>query len=211
MCTESFAIYPCSHKRSTWDYCGKAKTKAILKRGPPVPCDGRMSIQIPPDLEESCGLTCLSRTFQCSSCGVSNQIGWVCSRCKCVRNADTKVFIECECRMHNCFELTYGKPGEAFCDTCQKECDPAAQVEPSLRARRTGPKLHWQCHKCARKLSAPGTAMKCDGPRGCGHRRCGHCHPLFRCGCKCGCTYHFVRGGTQPCYFCIKSCLKEGK
>ncbi|KAI2770066.1 hypothetical protein F4815DRAFT_504952 [Daldinia loculata] len=209
MCTESFAIYPCSHKRSTWEYCSKAKAKNILKRGPPIPCDGHKSTQIPPDLEESCGLMCLARPFQCSNCGASKQVGWICSRCKCMRDPDTKVFIECGCRKHNCLELTHGKLGSALCNTCQRECDPVSQADSYLQPRRTMPILHWRCHKCFHMLSTPGTAMKCDGPRGCGHRRCGHCSPLFQCSCKCGCTYHFVKGGVKPCDLCIKCCLTK--
>ncbi|KAI8960258.1 hypothetical protein F5Y11DRAFT_273484 [Daldinia sp. FL1419] len=209
MCIEFFALYPCSHRRSTWEYCSKAKAKHIFKRGPTVPCHEYMAVQCAPDLEESCGLMCLARPFQCSNCGTSKQLGWACSRCGCIRDPNTKLFIECECRRHDCFEFALGKPGSgALCDNCQG-CDPTSQADSYLQPRRTAVLLHWRCHECHRMLSTPGNSMRCDKPLGCGHRRCGYCSPLFQCNCKCGCTYHFVRGGVKPCNSCIHSCLNK--
>ncbi|KAI1407534.1 hypothetical protein F5Y13DRAFT_174630 [Hypoxylon sp. FL1857] len=207
-CTQYFAIYPCGHKLTTWEYCGKAKAKGLLKLGPPIPCSTRTSVQISPDLEDTCGSTCLTMPFQCSHCGASKQLGWKCSRCKYLRNRYTLAWSTCTCRKHNCLELGLGTFGKALCEQCRTgACTQAPGTKPK-RPHKDTPLLFWKCHKCSRKHCTPATSMKCGGPGldGCGHARCGDCRALFECNCRCSCTFHFVEGGPNMCEWCAKSC-----
>ncbi|KAI0839418.1 hypothetical protein F5Y06DRAFT_22103 [Hypoxylon sp. FL0890] len=207
-CVRYFAIYPCGHKLTTWEYCSKAKAKGLLKRGPPTPCLTHTSEEILPDLEDTCGSTCLTMPFQCTRCGAAKQVGWRCSRCQYLRGPQTQVWSTCTCPKHNCLELALGKRGEGLCKPCQSGvCVRAPGAKSQAKSIGT-PVLHWKCHKCSRMRCTPANSMKCSSPgvEGCDHTRCGDCRALFRCSCKCGCLFNFVEGGPKPCDWCIKSC-----
>ncbi|OTA96788.1 hypothetical protein M434DRAFT_361897 [Hypoxylon sp. CO27-5] len=209
-CVRYDATYPCGHQIFTYEFCNKAKAINLLKPGKPTLCLTYAVEEILPNLEESCGSTCLTRPFQCSSCGAAKQVGWRCSRCPFIRGPDTEVWSTCTCSKHNCYRLAVGKYGKALCTRCRLgACVRSARKRSRGMAMCTS-NLYWRCHKCDRKRCTPANLMKCGSPGvdGCDHIRCGDCRAFFKCNCKCGCSYHFVEGGPRICEWCIESCLK---
>ncbi|KAI6086494.1 hypothetical protein F4821DRAFT_238371 [Hypoxylon rubiginosum] len=211
-CIKYIAIYPCGHELATFECCTIAKAKSLLKRGPPTPCASYSTWKVSPDLQETCGSTCLTKPFQCRHCGADKQVSWRCSQCNILRDPDTPVWDLCACPRLRCSELVLGKPGAALCGTC--ETGACVVKSPADRERemrrptgmmnsdnRTVSALSWKCHQCARLNRTPANAMVCE----CKHQRCGHCSALFGCNCKCGCDNTFVEGGPGVCDSCVKS------
>lgn len=207
-CIRYYANYPCGHQLSRFEFCIKAKAKNLFKRGKPTPCSTHTSDEILPNLEENCGSVCLTRSFQCTRCGAAKQNGWRCSRCRFLRGPETEVWSTCTCSRHRCLEVALGKYGKALCTPCNTgPCAQRPGKKPRARTRRP-PKQFWKCHKCSRKRCTPAKSMKCGSPGvdGCDHTLCGECQALFKCICKCGCSYNFVEGGPKICEWCVESC-----
>ncbi|OTA98164.1 hypothetical protein M426DRAFT_120580 [Hypoxylon sp. CI-4A] len=209
-CVKYYALYPCGHERITWELCSKAKARRFLKPGPAVACKSYSTKTIPPDLEETCGSTCLTWPFQCEHCGFAKQVGWRCSRCNYLRGPDTPVWTLCSCKRHVCDHLAVGTQAKALCEACRKRtCAPLETPDkPGVAGRgkpripKETPLLNWKCSRCSRKNRTLADAMLCV----CGHGRCGHCKALFRCNCKCGCGFQFLEGGPRVCDWCVKCC-----
>ncbi|KAI4866516.1 hypothetical protein F4820DRAFT_250418 [Hypoxylon rubiginosum] len=209
-CMRYFAVYPCGHELTTWEYCGVAKAKNLLKRGPPTACASYTDWQVSPDLEDTCGSTCLTKPFQCRHCGADKQVSWRCSRCNILRDPETFIWDLCRCRGHMCTGVGVGKPGAALCKRCAAgSCSVrSGDHYPSnaAMAERAMAVLNWKCHNCSRLNRTPADAMVCGGAGGCQHKRCGICSALFGCNCKCGCDNCFLEGGTMICDTCIINC-----
>ncbi|KAI1212027.1 uncharacterized protein F4807DRAFT_385746 [Annulohypoxylon truncatum] len=212
-CILYYAFYPCGHQSSEWIYCPIAKAKNLLRRGPPKACDSHTPIEIAPDLEDTCGSTCLTQPYQCTNCGSPKQVGWRCSRCQCKRTKNAPVWEPCVCPNpnHNCPRFALRKRGQALCTPCRSgACISTSPTGPQLKSKPM-PVLHWKCHMCSKNNSTPANNMRCGSPRGtdgCGHTRCGKCRALFSCTCGCGCAYTFVEGGPGVCNWCIRTCSK---
>ncbi|XXH02196.1 hypothetical protein Hte_008564 [Hypoxylon texense] len=213
-CMRYFAVYPCGHELEIWEYCGIAKAKNLLKRGPPTVCASYADRKVSPDLEDTCGSTCLTKPFLCRICGADKQVSWRCSRCHVLRNPETLIWDICSCPGHRCTELALGKSGAAVCNHCEAGlCSirlPNEKFRPNYTAGTdTGPPvpvLSWKCHLCSGNNRTPANAMACTRSGGCRHQRCGQCKPLFDCNCKCGCSNCFVEGGPMVCDWCVKTC-----
>ncbi|KAI2470715.1 heterokaryon incompatibility protein-domain-containing protein [Annulohypoxylon bovei var. microspora] len=139
-CILYYAFYPCGHQSSKWIYCPKAKAKSFLKCGPQTACDTYTSIETAPDLEDTCGSTCLTQPYQCTRCGASKQVGWRCSRCNHLRSKDSPVWDPCNCPNpnHNCPHLALGKKGQAVCEHCRNgTCASVTGVKAQVRAKPT--------------------------------------------------------------------------
>ncbi|KAI0894303.1 hypothetical protein F4806DRAFT_119039 [Annulohypoxylon nitens] len=207
-CTLFYAFYPCGHQSSEWAYCSKAKAKNLLKCGHPKACSSYRAVEVEPDLEDTCGSTCLTQPYQCTSCGSPKQVGWKCSRCQAKRTKDSPVWEPCNCPNpdHDCAHFALGKKGNnAVCKPCLTGACALGAPPP----RHKTPVLQWRCHRCSQDNSTPANNMKCGGPRGangCGYTRCGKCRALFSCTCDCGCAFAFVEDGPQVCKWCLKSC-----
>ncbi|KAI1102451.1 hypothetical protein F4804DRAFT_353701 [Jackrogersella minutella] len=167
-CVLYFAFYPCGHQASTWRYCTKAKVKNFFRRGSRKACKSYVPREVTPDLEDTCGSTCLAQPYQCTHCGSPKEIGWRCSRCQYFRTSETPVWDSCTCPKHDCYELGVGKKGETMCARCRGgACVPRTARSSRLRSRKI-PILNWKCHACDRKQSTPANAMRCGGRLGVG-------------------------------------------
>ncbi|KAI1432514.1 hypothetical protein GGR50DRAFT_706560, partial [Xylaria sp. CBS 124048] len=135
MCVEYVSTYPCSHTRSRWEYCGKAKTSSLLRLSKPgSPCEDSAVKNEPPNLQDSCGSTCLTRPYKCSQCGSpKKQLCWRCVDCGALRDRAVEMWKPCVCSRHVCSETVIG---DIFCESCSERCEPS------------GPQLKWMCHTC---------------------------------------------------------------
>ncbi|KAI1765709.1 hypothetical protein GGR53DRAFT_489429 [Hypoxylon sp. FL1150] len=208
-CIKYVAVYPCGHKLAAFECCTIAKTKSLLKRGPPTPCASYSTWEVTPDLQDTCGSTCLTKPFQCRHCGADKQVSWRCSQCHILRDPETLVWDLCACPKQRCNELVLGKSGSALCNKCEtgscaKSADEREKRRPTemMKSSRSVSALSWKCHHCTRLNRTPANAMVCE----CRHQRCGHCSALFGCNCKCGCGNNLVEGGTNACDRCVKTC-----
>ncbi|KAI0376935.1 hypothetical protein F5Y04DRAFT_292277 [Hypomontagnella monticulosa] len=145
-CINSYSIYPCGHEYNTWEYCAKAKARNLLSCGPPTCCPSRKRIMVPPNLEETCGSTCLTRPFQCGHCGAPKQLGWRCARCHYLRGMGTWLWDQCP----GCLELGPLDPKFGLCGKCKRGRGPSGRSLPCLDKAK--PALSWKCHKCARAV-----------------------------------------------------------
>ncbi|KAH9897119.1 hypothetical protein F4778DRAFT_244974 [Xylariomycetidae sp. FL2044] len=206
MCINIHSTYPCGHTKTRWELCQKAKVLNAVRVGQPnTPCGTiRGTKQEEPDLEDTCGSTCLTRPFQCSQCEHGKkEVGWRCSKCSSMRDSSCLLWDVCRChnpKQHDscCGRMALGRGTEsAICDPCLQGC--------VIGVKR----LSWKCHGCGWLNRTPGAAMVCGNEGGCAHRRCGKCSALFNCTCECGCAFHFVEGGSRRCDRCLKTCAKK--
>ncbi|KAI1505950.1 hypothetical protein F5X99DRAFT_175960 [Biscogniauxia marginata] len=194
MCVDRISTYPCGHTKVKLVYCRKAKAANLLRvRKPNTHCGYTSTKQVEPDLEDSCGSTCLTKPYECLKCKSSRkQVSWRCADCGSVRDNDSLLWDSCQCPMHDCTELALGKGG-SICRKCLRDCVPGTPV------------LCWKCHACESPNRTWASEMICTA---CHHTRCGKCRALFSCSCGCRCRDRYVEGGSKACNKCVKTCSK---
>ncbi|GAW23244.1 hypothetical protein ANO14919_127960 [Xylariales sp. No.14919] len=162
MCIGYVSVYPCGHTKSRWELCNKVKAANLLRLGQHGgPCSGSTRQNVPPDLEDSCGSTCLTKPYQCNKCGSQKkQLAWRCVDCNALRDPSVLTWNPCQCPKHQCAETVVGA---SFCEKCLDACVPK------------GPKLQWICHACGSVTRTYADEMECTE---CLHVRCGKCKSL---------------------------------
>ncbi|KAI1827630.1 hypothetical protein F4861DRAFT_328542 [Xylaria intraflava] len=160
MCIRYVSTYPCSHTRSRWELCSKAKAGNLLRLGKPgFHCEDSVRKNEAPDLQDSCGSTCLTRPYKCNNCdSEKKQLGWRCVDCNGMWNSSVLTWMPCQCPKHPCPETILGA---AFCVACLNACVPK------------GPKIDWRCHGCKSFNQTYPSEMEC---KKCLHTRCGECN-----------------------------------
>lgn len=162
MCVTWYSKYPCGHTKTRRERCGKAQATNFLRCGvKPSYCSTTKKKEETPDLEASCGSTCLAKPYKCSKCdSPRKQLMWRCVDCWALRDSSVPVWAPCQCPKHQCPEAVL----EAhFCQMCLGRCVPR------------GPLLRWTCHNCEASVQTYPTEMECGK---CLHARCGKCSAL---------------------------------
>ncbi|KAI0551825.1 hypothetical protein F4679DRAFT_538025 [Xylaria curta] len=118
MCYQYNSTYPCGHTKTRWELCKPAKAANMLRRKD-RPCDKIVKKDESPNLEETCGSTCLSTPYKCNKCGSPKQLMWRCSNCKALRNNSVQVYRPCPCPSHLCGESVIDTP---LCKKCLDGC-----------------------------------------------------------------------------------------
>ncbi|KAI0449847.1 hypothetical protein F5B21DRAFT_29246 [Xylaria acuta] len=121
MCIQYVSKYPCEHIKARWELCSKAKAANLLRLGKPgSPCDRSAKKDEPPNLQETCGSTCLTRPYRCNKCNSPRkQLAWHCTDCKAIRDNSVRTWGPCECPRHLCGESVIGT---SLCKRCVVEC-----------------------------------------------------------------------------------------
>ncbi|KAI0521736.1 hypothetical protein F5B22DRAFT_549260 [Xylaria bambusicola] len=162
MCIQYVSRYPCGHIKSRWDICNKSKAVNILWPGKhELSCDKSVRMYENPDLQDSCGSTCLTKPYKCNKCGSSRkQLAWRCADCNTLRDSEVQVWEPCRCPKHRCAKAALGA---SFCNHCMEACVPR------------GPVMKWLCHRCGSPARTHAGEMECQK---CLHSRCGKCKSL---------------------------------
>ncbi|KAI1818655.1 hypothetical protein GGS20DRAFT_528128 [Poronia punctata] len=160
MCIRHISTYPCGHTKSHYTICAKAKTTSMLRLGPKQCTDTLVTKREPPNLQETCGSTCLTKPYQCKTCGSEKELTWHCQKCGTLRANSVTVWNVCTCPKHICGEAVLGRP---FCKSCREKCVPA------------GPMITWKCHACGKAVRSYPNERECGK---CLHVRCRECTPL---------------------------------
>ncbi|KAI1160853.1 hypothetical protein F5B18DRAFT_489652 [Nemania serpens] len=158
MCIKLVSTYPCGHAKSRWELCGKARATKLLRLGNSEPCAKTIRKDEAPDLQDSCGSTCLAKPWKCNKCASQRkQLAWRCADCSAVRDNTVSTWSPCECPRHVCHNAILDSH---FCGACRDRCLPKGSM------------LTWTCHACGSLARTYPTEMECGQ---CFHMRCGKC------------------------------------
>ncbi|KAI0867662.1 hypothetical protein GGS24DRAFT_267228 [Hypoxylon argillaceum] len=85
-------------------------------------CASNVERHEPPDLQDGCSSTCLTKPYKCDKCSsFRKQLAWRCVDCNGLRDNSVQTWNNCQCSKHVCNESVLGMP---LCKKCSDRCLP---------------------------------------------------------------------------------------